>query len=73
MPYLDQYEMDCLRRISAQPSGSVAACSEAIIQRLLSLGLIEKRTTTSLPLEMSSFTYCITPSGLNLIGKSGSR
>ena len=70
MVVLNQYEMDCLRRISAQSSDSVAPCSEAIIQRLLTSGLIEISSTVRLPLEMSRLTYRITPLGSKLLKES---
>lgn len=70
MTDINQYELDCLKRISAQPCSSVAPCAGTVLQHLLISGLIEQCPTTSLPLEMSRLTYRITPLGSNLIKES---
>lgn len=69
---LKQHEMDCLKRIAAQPTGALIPCSYTILQHLLTLGLIEKQTPTSLPLEMSYPNYRITPQGSKLLQETNS-
>jgi hypothetical protein len=62
MQPLDPSERDCLTRI-ARGDASGRVCTEAVLLRLIALGLIESSPTRCLPLEMPSYTLRLTPAG----------
>jgi hypothetical protein len=59
---LDPSERDCLAHI-ARGDATERVCTEAVLRRLIALGLIESSPTLCLPLEMPSHSLRLTPAG----------
>ncbi len=65
MQELSQFELDGLEEVSRGSIGVNTA--DHVLQRLLSLGLIEQVQQLWLPLEMKRTTYRITPAGRDVL------
>jgi hypothetical protein len=59
---LEPSERDCLTCI-ARGDACGRVCPEAVLRRLIALGLIESSPTRCLPLEMPSHALRLTPAG----------
>ncbi len=65
MQELSHFELDRLEEVSRGSIGVNTA--DHVLQRLLSLGLIEQVQQLWLPLEMKRTTYRITPAGRDVL------
>ncbi|MBU1191660.1 MAG: hypothetical protein KKA36_01100 [Gammaproteobacteria bacterium] len=63
MKELNNAELDCLRKIAGGYSDVISPCADNVLNRLLSLGLIEQHPKIWLPLEMMRATYHVTRIG----------
>lgn len=67
MKALNKFELDCLRMIASELSGELLPCAYDVIQRLESLGLVERVPGVWLPLEMKRTGYRITAAGREVL------
>lgn len=67
MKEIGNAELDCLRRIAKGYSNVLSPCAETVLNRLLSMRLIEQQPSTWLPLEMAKSTYHLTSIGRNYL------
>jgi hypothetical protein len=70
MTTLNASELDCLKSIANEQPNTTPPCAEHILQRLVSLGLIEQTTNNWLPLEMMRVTYRLTTAGSTYLSQN---
>lgn len=61
--HLEPAEVQCLRRIAQDLHGELLPCASRVLDRLVALGLVERRPRLYAPLELSGAVYRITASG----------
>jgi len=64
---LNQLELGCLEKVASGSYRITVPCAVHILNRLLSLGLIEQGPRICLPLEMTHNEYRLTPSGISAL------
>ncbi len=63
-------ELDCLRRIAQDGRDLTDPCPPDVVDQLVNLGLVEKRSALQLPLEWVRTTYHLTRAGEVALGRS---
>jgi DNA-binding HxlR family transcriptional regulator len=71
MQELAKSELECLKKIAQDPAAATPHCSLQTLQRLESLGLVERVTRIRFPLVMVQNSYRLTASGISLLRHSG--
>lgn len=59
---LSEEELTCLRRLSGAPGGQ-PPCSQALLEKLVLKGLVERPPQTRLPVQPQISGYSLTPRG----------